>query len=313
MSTTAPAPVLTGVRWSTAVRCSRAAAYQAIGIEGEPYPESVERMFARGARIGRVMADEVVSTLAAQGRVAIPEREVPWPAADPIGIGHADIDIPADDTVVEVFSTAGGALDRVKVLQVTGYAINLGRSQAKVLAVDPSSGEETVYPVNVEGNRPVVERIEAEVVAAKVDGVIPDRLNGDTAHPGVFMCQTCPFRRTCYDGWTPPPAGRAPGHADDFERLLSIEREAKRVKKLGAELEEERNEIRERLAGLLEDRTEYIEGGVQIKRTPVAGRRTMAFSDLEAAGYSLPPEVEAFVSTGKGYDRWTIKELSDGR
>ena len=54
---------------------------------------------------------------------------------------------------------------------------------------------------------------------------------------------------------------------------------------------------------------DYIEGGVKVRRTQVAGRRSLSLSAMEAAGYSLPPEIAEFVTEGKPFDKWTIKEV----
>ena len=283
------------------------AAYQGLEVEGDPYPEETLRRFGRGTRIGRAMAEEIVSTLEAKGRVAHAEVEIPWPADDPIGVGHADIDLPDEDTVVEVVSTEGCALPANKALQVAGYAINLGRSKARVLSVDPKTGEERVYPVNVEGFRERVEAVQAAIVAAMAGGPLPDRFDG--AAPGAYPCFECPFRRGCFAEWTPPPAGRVPGFEEDFERLAEIERRSRESKREAAELESERDEIRERLAARMEPGQDYIEAGIRIRRTEVAGRRSLSFTAMEAAGYLLPADVAEFVTESKPHSRWTVKEL----
>lgn len=299
--------MLTGPRWSSAVVCPRMAAYQGLGVEGDPYPEDVLRRFGRGRRIGRAMAEEVAATLGAQGRQAILEREVPWPAADPVGTGHADIDIPDESTVIEVVSTEGCALPPHKARQVAGYAINLGREQARVLSVDPKTGDDKAYPVNVEAFRPVVERIEGQVAAAIHGGPLPDRFEG--ASPGGYPCMDCPFRRGCFHDWTPPPIGRLPEAGEDFQALLDIEREASKSKKLTAALERDREEIRARLAGRMEDGMDYIEDGVRVRRTTVAGRRSLSLTAMEAAGFELTPQQQEFLSVGGGYDRWTVRAV----
>lgn len=302
--------MLSGVRWSTAVRCSRAAAYQALGVEALPYSPETERMFLRGTQLGRAMAESVAAGLEAQGRTALAEVECPWPREEPIGVGHADLHIPDESTVIEVYSTTDGSFPRMKALQGVGYALSLEAQQVKVLAVHPSSYEERVYPVNVEALRPEVEAIMAEVVGAVRDGVIPERLNGaPNAHPGQFQCQDCPFRRTCWEGWQPPPAGRLPGMDEDLRRLAEVSDQLTRIKR-ATDLEAERDAIRERIAPMMEAGQDYIEGGVKVRRTQVAGRRSLSLSAMEAAGYSLPPEIAEFVTEGKPFDKWTVKELS---
>lgn len=303
---------LTGPRWSQAVRCTRAAAYQALGVEGLPYSEDTLRRFMRGTHVGRAMADTVVAEMASQGRTALTEVECYWPPDDPIGVGHADLYLPDESTVDEVYSTTDTTFPRMKALQVVGYCIALGATEAKVLVVNPNTYECRVYPVNVEALRSEVEGLMAEVATAVRDGVIPERLNGDPkANPGSFDCQDCPFRMTCWEGWEPPPAGSLPGCEDDLVRLVDLEREIKRTPRGDhvLEMEAERDAIRERLRGLMEPGVDYYEAGIRVRRTEVNGRRSFSFSAAEAAGFALPADLLPFISEGKPSDRWLIREV----
>lgn len=297
---------LTGPRWSTAATiCTRQAAYHALGHEAEPWPEHVERRFLRGTRIGRVMAEEVAATLARQGREVILEHEAPWPAGDPVGVGHADLYEPGHQ-VIEVVSSSDGSLPARKPLQAAGYAVHRGVDRAVVLVVNSTTNEERILPVNVEALRPEVERIERLMVRAVRDRVLPDRPRDLT--PGGWPCMECPFRGPCNATYQAPPFARIPGADNDARRLLEIETEARRVRRLEKDLEQERAELRARLGARMEARTDYLVGGVRLRRTPVAGRRSLAFSELEAAGHQLPEHVAAFVSEGAAFDRWTVTE-----
>ena len=301
--------VLEGARWSSAVMCSRMAAYQALGVDGEPHPEHIERRFGRGRRIGEAMASEIIDTLAAQGRHAVAEHEVPWPADDPVATGHVDIYEVDANHPIEVVSTEGCTLPANKAKQVAGYAISLGSERASVVSVDPKSGESRVYPINVEAFRPEVERIQGEVVSALRDGAIPDRFDG--AHPGAYPCAECPFLVGCMSDYTPPPAGRLPGFGDDLLRLVELDgliRSTPRGDHV-IEYEKERDEIRDSLRGLMTSGEVYIEEGVQVKRTEVSGRRSFSFAAAEAAGYEIPESMRPFVSEGKSFDKWTIREV----
>jgi hypothetical protein len=291
------------------VTCARAAVYQGLGVDGDPYSEETLRRFGRGTRIGRAMAEEIAATLATQGRRAIVEVDAPWPKDNPVGVGHADLHIPDESTVVEVVSTAGCALPPHKALQVVGYADSLDCEQARVVSVDPHTGDDRTYPINVEAILPLAREVQRRVVEGLNGGPLPARLNGEEAHPGGYPCSDCPFRRSCYADWTPPPAGRLPGYADDIGRLAVIELAMKKAGREERELKVQRDEIRATLAAVMADGQDYIEQGVRVRRTPVAGRRTLAFSAMEAAGFALPPEVEEFVSTGDGYDKWTVSEV----
>lgn len=297
--------VLTGPRLSDAARCARRCVYRGLGIQGIPHSEETLRRFARGQQIGRMRAAEVAETLAAQGREAICEKEVPWE----FGVGHADVWIPDEDTVVEIVSSADESLPPVKALQVTLYAINLPAEKASVLVVNPTTYRDKAYPVSVEGLRPIAEQIMDAVVRGIRDGELPPRLNGDvSAGPGHWECSDCVFRKHCYQDWKPTPAGRLPEAEADFLRLADIAAEEGRTKKLAAELKAEREEIRARLAARMEPGSRYVAGGLEVWRTRVAGRRTLRFADLEAAGFELPAEVEPFVNEGAESERWFIRE-----
>lgn len=303
---------LTGPRWSSAVQCSRMAAYQAIGVEGDPPSEETERRFSRGRRIGEAMANEIIATLAEQGREAVAEHEVPWPVGDPIGVGHVDVYVPAENYPIEVVSTEGCVLPPNKALQVAGYAKNLGADRAAVVSVDPKTGDERVYPINVEAFRDEVDRIEADVVRAAMITSLPPRFDG--ASPGAWPCRECPFLMGCMRDYTPPPAGRLPGLEDDVLRLADLERLIKQTPRGDhvAEYEAERETIRERLRGVMQPGLDYIENGVRVRRTEVNGRRSFSFSAAEAAGYALPADLMPFVTEGKPSERWLVREIGGG-
>lgn len=298
---------LTGPRASSAVLCARMAAYQGLDVEVVPYPDETLRRFARGIRLGQVMGHEIIETLAINGREAVLEHEVPWPADDPIGVGHVDVYEVAANHPIEVVSTEGCALPPNKAKQVAWYALSLGSEKASVVSVDPKSGESRVYPVNVEAFRAEIEAIQESIVLAMRGGPLPERFEGSS--PAAWPCFECPFRVGCFADWTPPPAGRLPGMGDDLVRLADLTAQIARLKKAD-DLESERDEIRERIAPLMEPGEDYIEGGVKVRRTQVAGRRSFSFSAMEAAGYSLPPDLAEFVTDGKPFDKWTVRELS---
>lgn len=302
---------LTGARWSSAVVCAKQAAYQALDVEGEPYPEETLLRFGRGRRIGKAMAEEVIETLAAKGREGIPEYEVDW-GPEGVWTGHVDVmEIDDGEPVkpIEVVSQDGLTLPRRKALQVAGYAIFLDLPEASVLVVDRASDATKTYTFPFEPFRAEVEAIVEAVSDAYTGGTLPERFDG--AAPGAWPCMECPWRVGCFDGYTPPPAGRLPGKGDRLARLVDLERAIKSTPRGDhvVELEAERDAIREELRGHMTPGEDYIEEGVKVRRTQVNGRRSFDFASAAAAGYEIPADLAQFVSGGKGFDKWTVREV----
>lgn len=319
-------PVLTGIRWSDAVICPRRAVYQGLNIPAEPYSEETLGYFRRGRILGRVIAEELAERLVEQGRPAgKAEVEVPWPAANPIATGHADYYIPDETTIVENVSNADCHLPPHKAVQAAGYAINHPTATAALVrSVDPSSYREVGHPIDFEGLRPMVEAIQAEVVAGVKDGVIPDRFRplrrdletgelgfGDEVEsPMSQPCRDCPFRRECWKSWEPYPVGKLPEKYDaDLERLAELEDKLGRVKKGLKSETDERDALRDKLEGMMVEGGRYRGGDVEVRWTEVAPRRSFRLGDYETAGHELPEDAKPFVSEGGGYRRWTVKRV----
>ncbi|HKY60030.1 MAG TPA: hypothetical protein VJP59_03375 [Gemmatimonadota bacterium] len=302
---------LTGPRWSSAVMCARQSVYQGLGTEGtKPTPEQ-ERVFRRGRFIGEAIARDVVETFKADEVDVIPEQEVPWPAADPIGVGHADLYIPSEAHVIEVVSRRDCELPGYKVLQVAGYAVNLGATKATVLSIDPTTYAERAYPVNIASMAPRVREIEAKVHRGMRIGDMPERAG---AHPGDFPCFWCAFKDTCWQGVELPEAGRLENdhHVALLQRLADIEDAIPQYANREKELKAERDQIRDELTPHIEPGRETFAQGIRVKVTPVAGRQSLNMTAAAAAGHALPDNLQPFVTEGKGYLRWTIKRVGGG-
>lgn len=299
--------VLEGSRWSSAVLCARMATFQGLGTEGTPPTPEQERIFRRGRFIGDAIAADVLAMYAEEGVEAVAEQPVPWPAKDPIGTGHADIYVPAEKHVIEVVSRKDGDLPAYKVLQVVGYAVNLGAARASVLSIDPSTYAERAYPVEIEAFREQVEDIQSQVVAG-LDGVMPERAG---AHPGDFPCFWCAFRKTCWDGVELEPADRLeqPEHVRLLQRLADIEDQLPVFTNREKELKAERDEIREALEPHITPGRETIAGGIRVKVTPVAGRTSLNLGAMGKTGHFLPENLQPFVTTGAGWNKWTVKRV----
>jgi hypothetical protein len=301
--------ILTGVRWSSAVLCPRQAVYQGLGVVGAPPTPQQERVWRRGRFIGEAIAKDVAAVYADAGLEVIPEAEVLWPAKNPIGTGHADIYVPAEGEIIEVVSTKDAALPAHKALQVSGYVINHPEAtRATVLSIDPSSSAERSDPVDVESFRPEVERIQGEVVEGLSVGRMPDRAG---AHPGDFPCFWCAFKDTCWTGVEYPDPERIeqPDKVTVLQRLADLEDRISIGGKTVEHLKAERDELRAELRPWIRDGKDTVAGGIKVKVTPVAGPERFDLSGARKAGHVLPESLRPFITTGKGYDRWTLKRL----
>lgn len=307
MSTT-----LTGPRWSSAVQCARRAVYEGVGAPREEATEEQEGYFRRGRLLGLVRAQELDEQLVAAGRPkGQAEREIPWPPDDPVGVGHADYYIPDELELIEVTSTEGCELPAHKVLQLAGYIIfDRLATNGRVLSIDPASLAERAYRIDPETFRDEVERIASQVVAGIRDGVLPDR-PAHVESPTQRPCFGCPFLRECWKHWEPHPVGTLPASVhDDLRRLAELEDDCARYKNV-PHLEAEREEIRDKLAGMMAEGGVYRGGGISVKWTGVEGRRTFRLADYEKAGHRLPDVAEGFINNGKGHRRWTVRRLED--
>lgn len=302
--------VLTGPRWSSAVQCSRRAVYEGLGIAGEPFSAETLGYFRRGRLLGETFARDINDQLVEQGRPeALLELEVPWPNPETIGTGHADLFIPDEGRIVEIVSSADCDLPAHKPVQAAGYALNWPDAKAAtVLAIDPSSLRDQAFPVDLLGLQDEVHEIEQEVLRGLRDGELPERPEGIES-PSQRPCFDCPFRRECWKTWEPWPVGTLPESLNgDLLRLADLEDQISRAKKV-EHLTDERDEIRGKLRGLMVEGGQYRGGGVQVKWTEVAPRRTFRLADYEKTGHTLPPAEQEFVKESGGYDRWTVKRV----
>ena len=304
--------ILQGARASSLVMCERKAAYEGLGAERDETDPRMERIFRRGRRIGQVIAEEIAENMAAEGRAVEVEREITWAA----GTGHADIFVPDDRHTIEVVSTPGAALPSYKPRQVAFYSHHDPDSDfATVLSIDPSTNEERAYPIDVETFVPWIEETVERVVRAIRTGDVGvakralDEDGEQVEHPEGFACFNCPFKGPCWAGWEPAPVGMLPDDLhDDVRQLADLEDKLARYKP-GAlpAFEEQRDVLRGRLRGRMRAGSNYrAPGFTKVRVTEVAGRRSFGLKAFEDAGHVLPEIAEAFVTTGRGHDRWYI-------
>lgn len=299
--------VLTGARWSSAVVCPRKAVYEHTDAPRGEFDDTTLRRFRRGHAWGKIVADDVVAALRADGQRPRTEEEVPWPAAAPIGIGHADIYLPRARRIVEVFSTDGTSYPAHKGLQAAGYCTNHPNAEdAVVLVVDRATGDERVYPIDVAELEPRVREIEEAVTNAIASGDPPPRA---ADHPHAFPCSECVFRDHCWDGWDAPPLVVVDGADNDATELADIEDSIAATKQTLKDLEADRAAVRERLAPYLTPGVPAACGGVILRRTITAGRRSFAVGAYEAAGHRLDETAAAFVTDAAPSERWSVKRM----
>lgn len=301
---------LTGPRASSLVICERRAVYEALDAPREPTDPRMERIFKRGRRLGTMLAQEIADGMAAEGRVAEVEREVPWPHISPVGVGHADVFIPDDAHTIEIVSTAGCELPSHKARQAAFYSFyDIDSTAATVLSIDYSTNEERAYPVDVGGLQDEIEESVDRFLHGVNGGQLPRRAIRPDGYqvesPSEWPCFDCPFRRACWANYEAEPPGQLPEdlHASVIE-LADLEDRIARAAKLTG-FEARRDELRAQLGGRMRNGGRYRAPGIKsVHRTEVAGRRTFGLKAFEDAGHVLSPAAQEFVATGRGHDRW---------
>lgn len=303
-------PELSGPRWSAAVNCPRQCVYGATDAPAAPFDERTEKFFKRGKAWERIIIDEIEDSLRAEDIGITRQAPVKWPAHDPIGIGHADaIILDGVQRVVEVVSTAGGSLPERKALQVAGYALNSELAQdAVVISVDTHTGDDTMYPIDLEGLEPRVREIEISVVQALQSGTLPGRVCQTPLSGPAHMC---PYRDHCFEGWEWPPLDDL---LDDSEVAVMLADNVDDIAMIKEELNGyngKRDELRDELRPLFPPGEWVQSKGIELRRTEFL-RRSFSLGDYERTGHTLPTDAEEFIKES-AQERWTVRRQPDGR
>lgn len=294
---------LRGARWSTAVRCARAAVYQGTGAPRAEPSQKMLGYFLRGDVFGKYAARElVIPYYRAQGRRPKAEAEVPWPPEDPIAICHPDIIVPHEKRVIEVYSNTGLEVLHHKCLQGAGCALALGYREVEVLVIDPNTSEYITRPVDLDALEPEVRQLWDAVYAGVVFGQVPERV---CRTPWDSMAFGCPFVAHCFQDWEEPP-GPTLKDINAVAALASVRNRLSEARKDVERLAEEERLQRERLP--IEPDVWHLAGNVEVKRQIRKGRRTLSLSDMKAAGVELPPHVQEWIKEGDPYEVWYIRE-----
>ncbi len=307
MSASSSDIVLTGPRLSSAVRCPRMAVYQGVGVEGREPTLEEQRRFRRGHALADVAKQQIAEDLAAQGRSVEFEVEIPWGG---VGVGHADVDIPDDDTIVEITTTKDCDLPEHKPVQAAAYAIEHGRAGAVVLSIDPSTGEEQAYPINVDAFRDRWAAIKQQVIDGVRDGVLPDRV---CRHPNDGPARFCPFSGLdghCFQGWV--PTVEHPDAPTAFQELADLEDQLRDAPpSLADELKARREDVRAEVLAYVDAGVESVAGGVSVRVTEVAEGEGFSLAAMRKAGFDLPDQLHAFITRRSQHTRWTVRRVQE--
>lgn len=313
---------LTGARWSTITRtgCARTGVYGYQHAPTDEIParrrEELERYYERGKMIEDwAVAKDIVT--GALSSIAERQVEIPWPIrADldaPIGTGHADAYDPPERLIVEYVSTEAAALPEGKVLQAAGYALNHpDATEAVVVSIDPHTLLRRQYPIDLDGVAPKVRELEDAIVAG-IAGEMPERV---CSQPSDGYHKGCPFVGVCFDGWEPSPLEQLVGLDAKLERLADLTDQAKDAKTAAAQIEAERDALRDELRPLLDAGETYRAPGsrILVKRSAWIQSGGFSLADATKAGHTLPADLAAFVSPPSERERWTVKRYgSDGK
>jgi hypothetical protein len=296
--------------------CPRYRVAKAAGL-AQPDRHDPDGVLKRGHILGEWVVAEMRRALGAGpgGPPEIVRRE--YPVRTPWGTGHADIVLVRRRHLVEVKSTQDRYLDDLPraehLAQVQAYLHFLPRIRtAELLYVVVGKGLVIrSWPVR---RRPEIgQSIEAELrlLSAYRDGGVLPPIPEAYAGPSVPPCSFCPFRQPCWSGAhdreVPPP--ELPDLAGPAARLRQIEDLREQSRRDMERYDELRDRERDTLRAAMEAQgLDAIEaGGVRVRRTLVAGRRTLDAASAVAAGAVAEEVLAPFWKVGKGSERWTVR------
>lgn len=321
-------------RLSESGGCQRKRVLRVLGYEADEFSEETAGYFERGNILERWLVEQFERQL--PGQVAT-QVEVIGPGC----LGHMDIFMPTQPLIVEV-KTANESAEQFglpkaeHLMQVQSY-LHFGRKngvrvpgQPEPIVLPDDTRAEIVYfllgrhlrhvAFPVEYNPAVGEEIERNLLTLQEMAgreEVPDVPAEYDA--GRFPCSwrhgevTCPFYRHC---WSEVATEPAPAVDDaDAARLFAEYREAKaRYTTANDEADTLKQQVRfledhlaDIFAGRQVDKGALQAGGVQISRSPVAGRVTYNMEGAALAGAVDLARLEQFRQIGAGYTRWTVK------
>ena len=316
----APEVTLTGPRWSglVASQCARRIAYEHANTPTPPVDERTQALFDRGHRFEQLIVDEIVDELEDAGIVGERQATLAWPPKPSEKIGDTHIDFLAtmpggSIRAYEIKSKGNPYLSESDVLQVAGQALLVRERtgiagvehdvDAYVILVDSHTGERRDVYVDVDEHAEDVERL-WQIARDGVAAATPEDAPRVATNPSASACWRCPFRDTCWDGWTAPPLDEVLGLDAIALELHAIDQQAKDQGGLLAGLKERQAELRAQLRPYLEPGEPVSVGGVTVKVTRSVSA-SFKYAEARKAGLSLPAEFDPFCSVTVT-ERWKV-------
>lgn len=318
-------------RLSESGACRRKRVARAMGLESEAFTREDAEYFERGN-----MVEKWVIELFRQSyprRVRTQEK-----VKTPYGTGHIDLWFPAEALSVEVKSASVGAepylpksehLYQVQAYQHF-YKDSKGRrkiERSELLYVILGGRLKTIS-YNVEYNREIGERIEAELIelaSMRDKGELPPIPQGyqNDQYPCSWRTRMgeegkCAFFKHCWGGEQKEEI-KGIQTVDELAKVFheyAVARDA--YSELNKAVEAKKQEVRyleELMADYFASRKaeQLAAGPYVVKRTLVAGRVDYDIESAVLAGVVTKSALEPFKKIGKGYFKWTIKNIEGAR
>lgn len=303
---------LEGARWSSAVICPRRCVYEANEVEpSDDLPQALIDIFWRSTVLGNAYQTKYV----AENPGWVAEVEAPWgtdPAlGGPIGIGHIDLGNEAASKGIEV-KVLAAKIPKHAYLQITGYMRFKNWDYGEIHSIDPVNGKVTVTPVDLSHFAEEADAILRTVEESLKLQTLPERVCNN---PGSWQARGCGFRTKCFLGWVSdelelddPEAPVESVAEQSLQSLVSVNQEIRDARRHLQSLEGIRDHLREEVKDLPRGRWVKFGDGMEVRITPVAGSASLSVSRMREAGWDVPPELQEFVSEGRGHERWTFKQ-----
>lgn len=313
-----PVSVPRAHRISETMRCRRMRVLYGRGHEPDPTPSYMRGVFKRGELLESYGVDRIREE-ALDGTVITPKAML----QTPFGTGEIDCLAEAGLSVfiydVKTMKTPH-ELKPDYAWQVRAYMRFYWRQhgirpqRGYVLTIDPSTLAETWYPIELtDADVELIDAEEAivsELIARRelIWSEMPERT---CEAPEDGRSRFCKMVGACFSDWQAPDADELTDPAI-VKLAQQLARATERHKKASAEAaraETAVKKLRVKIADAVPPKRVVHAGGVEIKRTPIAGRETLDAKALREAHVVDESVLDEFTKTGDGHDRWTVKVL----